>query len=63
MAWAFDPQRIDIVWVEELPTYASPAQVGTIDVTYAGDLAIDLGDRSNTISNIDQGLRVIDGTV
>ena len=62
MAWRFDPQIIDIVFVQ------NPDQIqvsGAIDFGQEGtsDISIDTGDRTNDTSILDQGERVIDGNI
>lgn len=61
MPWKFDPFEGDIVWV-------SPVQiaedVGDIDMgDIEADLVIDLGNREDSPSQIDQGMRVYDGDI
>jgi len=62
MAWRFDPQIIDIVFVQ------NPDQIqvsGSIDFgeEITSDISIDTGDRTNDTSILDQGERVIDGNI
>lgn len=59
MSWKFDPFIMDIIWVPSMPTLTDLANINFGD-QIDGDMDIDLGDRSNNISDIDQGLRVID---
>lgn len=59
MPWRFDPFLGDIIWVPAGQTITELADINFGDQE-GGDLAIDTGDRTNDISNIDQGLRVFD---
>lgn len=59
MPWRFDPFIADIIWVPPIGTITELADISFGDQT-GGDMQIDMGDRSNDISDIDQGLRVID---
>lgn len=54
MAWKFDPQSLDIVFVVADVTEVSS---GTIDLG-TGDLSIDTGLRENESSTLDQGERI-----
>jgi len=61
MPWKFDPFKIDIIWVQ--PTSITD-DVGDIDMgDLDGDMVIDMGDREDTPSQIDQGMRVYDGDI
>jgi hypothetical protein len=59
MSWKFDPFIVDIVWITPIQTLSELAEIN-FGTQNNGDLEIDMGDRSNDISNIDQGLRIID---
>lgn len=59
MPWRFDPFLIDLVWMPPVQTITELANVNFGDQA-GGDLTIDTGDRTNDISDIDQGLRVFD---
>jgi len=61
MAWKFDPIGVDIVWTA---TSSELIESGNLDLGIVNsDLSIDTGDRSNDSSTLDQGLRVIDGSI
>ena len=61
MPWKFDAFEEDIVWV---PGTIITENLGDIDMgTLDSDLAIDLGLRDDSPSQIDQGLRVYDGDI
>lgn len=51
--YKFDPNTVSLEWVVDLEFIAEP---GGVDLA-EGDLIIDTGDRLNTESIIDQGLR------
>lgn len=53
MAWKFDPQSLDIVFVVDIIELSS----GSIDLG-SGDLSIDTGLRENDSSTLDQGERI-----
>lgn len=59
MPWKFDPFLVDLVWVTPVQTITELADIN-FGEQMGGDLMIDAGDRTNDISNIDQGLRVFD---
>lgn len=62
MPWKFDPQSVDIVFVQ---ITSQQVVAGSIDFgdNFQSDLTIDTGDRSNDLSTIDGGLRVVDGSI
>ena len=61
MPWKFDPASIDLVFVQ---TVTEIVESGQIDFGLQnGDLSIDTGLRDNDSSTLDQGLRVIDGSI
>lgn len=61
MPWKFDPFEEDIVWVAPVTI---TDDTGDIDMGYFdSDLAIDLGSREDSPSQIDQGLRIYDGDI
>lgn len=60
MPWKFDPFIVDIVWVAPTNTATELADID-LGNTQESDLRIEMGDRTNDSSNIDQGLRVFDG--
>ena len=61
MPWKFDPASIDLVFVQ---TVTEIVESGQIDFgLQGGDLSIDTGLRDNDSSTLDQGLRVIDGSI
>lgn len=62
MPWRFDPQSIDLVFVN---TTTQLVESGSLDFgdNFQSDLSIDTGDRTNEVSTIDGGLRVVDGSI
>lgn len=62
MPWKFDPFIGDIFWVQSVTI---TEDVGDIDMgdLLSADLSIDLGEREDSPSQIDQGMRVYDGDV
>lgn len=63
MPWKFDPFKESIVWVKPV-IFTTAAEIGDIDMGNADDsFAIDLGNRSDSSSQIDQGMRVYDGDI
>jgi hypothetical protein len=56
MPWKFDPLIEDLIWTQSPDLIKDGA---TIDFE-EGDLAIDMGDRSNDSSVIDQGSRIFE---
>jgi len=61
MPWKFDPFKVDIIWVQPV---SITDDVGDIDMgDLDGDMVIDMGDREDTPSQIDQGMRVYDGDI
>lgn len=61
MAWKFNAHSIDIVWVV---TSTELVESGSLDLgSSTSDLSVDTGDRTNDTSLLDQGLRVIDGSI
>lgn len=60
MGWKFDPFQVDIVWVSHAETIMELAE---INFGEGSDLSIDIGDRTNELGDIDQGLRVLDGDI
>lgn len=61
MSWKFDPFIVEIVWTA---TSTEIIESGSMDLGSLGsDLLVDTGDRSNDSSILDQGLRVVDGSI
>lgn len=62
MPWRFDAQTIDLVFVIDTNT---PIISGSIEFgnEVGSDLTIDTGSRENDSSIVDNGLRVIDGSI
>jgi hypothetical protein len=62
MPWRFDAQAVDIVFVIDTNT---PVISGSIEFgsELDSDLTIDTGNRENDSSIVDNGLRVIDGSI
>lgn len=62
MPWKFDPFKEDLFWVE--PILVTDG-FGDIDMGHVldADLSIDLGEREDSPSQIDQGLRIYDGDI
>lgn len=61
MSWKFDPISVDLVWAV---TSTEIIESGTLDLgALESDLLVDTGDRNNDSSTLDQGLRVIDGSI
>jgi hypothetical protein len=58
MAWTYDASAVDIAWKVSVE-YSEQTQIGSIEMGTGGDLAIDTGERDNSTSLIDQGLRVL----
>ena len=61
MPWKFDPQSIDLVFVN---ITTQMVESGSLDFgsEIDSDLAVDTGDRENDTSIVDNGLRIIDGS-
>ena len=57
MAWKFDPQSEDIIWVETTDTVNTSGSVDFGSYT-TNDLTMDAGNRTNDGSIIDPGLRL-----
>lgn len=62
MAWKFDPFLVDLVWFTPPSDYIDSANIN-LGSSADSDLLIDTGLRENEGSEIDQGLRVIDGDI
>jgi hypothetical protein len=61
MPWKFDPFVGDVFWVQPV---SITDDIGDIDMgDLDADLVIDLGEREDSPSQIDQGMRVYDGDV
>lgn len=61
MPWKFDPFTEEIVWMASVTITEG---IGDIDMgTVESDISIDLGDRNDSPSQIDQGMRVYDGDI
>lgn len=61
MAWKFNPSNIEVVWVV---TSTELVESGSLDLgSSTSDLSVDTGDRTNDTAVLDQGLRVIDGSI
>lgn len=62
MPWRFDAQAVDIVFVIDtnVPIVSGSVEFGE---EIGSDLAIDAGNRDNDTSIVDNGLRVIDGSI
>lgn len=59
--WKFEPTAIDLIFVQ-----INTQQVVSGETSFGGaasDLLIDTGNRANDDSVVDQGLRVIDGSI
>jgi hypothetical protein len=61
MPWKFDPQSVDLVFVN---ITTQMVESGSLDFgsEIDSDLAVDTGDRENDTSIVDNGLRIIDGS-
>lgn len=59
--WKFDASTVDIVFVQ-INTQSVVSGEMNFD-NASGDLLVDTGDRTNDTSIVDQGLRVIDGSI
>lgn len=57
MAWKFDPQTEDIIWVETTDTVNTSGTIAFGDYV-TNDLTLDTGNRTNDGSIIDPGLRL-----
>ena len=57
MAWKFDPILEDLIWTQP-PNLIEDGAI--IDFGENSDLSIDMGDRSNDVSEIDQGPRIFE---
>ena len=61
MPWKFDPFNEELMWVASVVITEG---VGDIDMgSIDSDISIDLGSREDSPSQIDQGMRVIDGDI
>lgn len=61
MPWKFDPFKVEIFWVQPV---SITEEVGDIDMgDLEADMIIDMGDRGDSPSQIDQGMRVYDGDI
>jgi hypothetical protein len=61
MPWKFDPFKVEIVWVQPVTI---TNDVGDIDMgDLEADMVIDMGERDDSPSQIDQGMRVYDGDI
>jgi hypothetical protein len=60
MAWKFDPTNVELIWTI---TTSELTEIATLDLgNLESDLSLDTGDRINSSSILDQGLRVVDGS-
>lgn len=59
MPWKFDPFIIDIVWTPPGQSINELADI-TFGETTIGDLEIEMGERNNDVSEINQGFRVFE---
>lgn len=59
MTWKFDPILEDLVWVQSLGSIEDGAIISFGD-EIDSDLAVDMGDRTNDSSEIDQGPRIFE---
>lgn len=61
MPWKFDPFKESLVWVKPvvITTDIGDIDMGGNDAT----ITIDLGNRADSSSQIDQGMRVYDGDI
>lgn len=59
--WKFDTTSVDIIFVQINSTQIISGEVNLGST--ASDLLVDTGNRSNDTSFIDQGLRIIDGSI
>jgi len=62
MAWKFDPFLVQLVWIPSANTQEE-ATVSNFGYYLDSDIELSLGDRTNTSSSIDKGLRVSDGDI
>lgn len=61
MPWKFDPFNEELVWVASVLITEG---IGDIDMgSVDSDISIDLGNREDSPSQIDQGMRVYDGDI
>lgn len=61
MPWKFDPFNEELIWVASVLITEG---VGDIDMgSIDSDISIDLGSREDSPSQIDQGMRVVDGDI
>jgi hypothetical protein len=59
MSWKFEFSTGEVAWSQSVIELVEEAMIDFGDTT-DGDLEISLGDRTNEVSTIDQGLRVIE---
>lgn len=62
MPWKFDPFLVEIIWTAPGQTITELADI-TLGDKEESDIIVDMGERSNDSSDIDQGLRVFDGDI
>ena len=62
MPWKFDPFEEEIIWVSSVLITDDVGDIDMGDVVEA-DMVIDLGNREDSPSQIDQGMRVYDGDI
>jgi hypothetical protein len=60
--WKFDPFEEEIIWVSSVLITDDVGDIDMGDVVEA-DMVIDLGNREDSPSQIDQGMRVYDGDI
>lgn len=60
MAWRYDPISSSLIWFVSIELV--PIADGSMDLG-GGDLLIDTGLRENDSSVVDQGQRIIDGSI
>jgi len=58
--WKFDASEVDIVFIQINTTSITSGEISYGD---GGDLIVDTGERTNDTSIVDQGLRIIDGSI
>jgi hypothetical protein len=62
MSWSFNPNIADLIWYDTIDNIL--VENAIIDLgAFGDDLAIDTGTRTNDSSIIDQGQRVINGSI
>jgi len=62
MPWKFDPQTLDLVFVNITTQLVESGSLSFGD-EFDSDLSLDAGDRLNESAQVDGGLRVVDGSI